>query len=55
MSLKNFITGFASLSMLLLTSAGVSAQEVTGGATTAAKPMAASPVGVAGDARRRRQ
>jgi PQQ-dependent dehydrogenase (methanol/ethanol family) len=43
MSFRNFIAGFATLSMLLLTAAGVSAQEVSGGATTAAKPMAASP------------
>ncbi len=43
MSFRKFITVFAALSMLLLTAAGVSAQEVTGGATTATKPMAASP------------
>ena len=35
--------GRAALSMLLLSAAGVSAQEVSGGATTAAKPMAVSP------------
>ena len=43
-------------SRIALAIAGVAAQEVTGGATTTAKPMTGEPVGRhAGDARRRRR
>ena len=43
MSFKRTTTGFAAMSIVLLASAGVAAQEVSGGTTTAAKPMPASP------------